>query len=41
VLDRTLREGSPLWPYSLYRLALAGLVVSRLRSQATRTPTHP
>lgn len=41
VLDRTLRQGGPLWPYSLYRLALAGLVVSQLRRGATRTPTHP
>jgi undecaprenyl-diphosphatase len=41
VLDRTLREGGPLWPYSLYRSALAALVVWRLRGGATRTPTHP
>lgn len=41
MLDRMLREGGPLWPYSLYRCALAALVVSRLRSRATRTPTHP
>lgn len=41
VLDRTLREGGPLWPYSLYRLALAALVFSRLRDPATRTPTNP
>jgi undecaprenyl-diphosphatase len=41
VLDRTLREGGPLWPYSLYRSALATLVVSRLRGGAMRTPTHP
>jgi undecaprenyl-diphosphatase len=41
VLDRTLHEGAPLWPYSLYRCALAALVVSRLRDPATRTPTHP
>lgn len=41
VLDRTLREGGPLWPYSLYRSALAALVVSRLRDPATRTPTNP
>jgi undecaprenyl-diphosphatase len=41
LLDRTLREGGPLWPYSLYRCALAALVVSRPRDPATRTPTHP
>jgi undecaprenyl-diphosphatase len=41
VLDRTLREGGPLWPYSLYRCALAALVFSRLRKQTTRTPTNP
>jgi undecaprenyl-diphosphatase len=41
LLDRTLREGGPLWPYSLYRSALAALVVWRLRGEATRTPTHP
>jgi undecaprenyl-diphosphatase len=41
VLDRTLREGGPLWPYSLYRCALAALVFSRLRKQTTRTPTSP
>ena len=40
-LDRTLREGAPLWPYSLYRVALAALVISRLRDPATRTPTNP
>jgi undecaprenyl-diphosphatase len=40
-LDRTLRQGGPLWPYSLYRCALAALVVSRLRDPTTRTPTHP
>jgi undecaprenyl-diphosphatase len=41
LLDRPLREGTPLWPYSLYRCVLAALVVSRLRGQATRTPTKP
>ncbi len=41
VLDRTLREGGPLWPYSIYRCALAALVISRLRDPATRTPTNP
>jgi undecaprenyl-diphosphatase len=41
VLDRTLREGAPLWPYSLYRCVLAALVCSRLRDPATRTPTNP
>jgi undecaprenyl-diphosphatase len=41
LLDRTLREGGPLWPYSLYRCALAALVLSRPRDPATRTPTHP
>jgi undecaprenyl-diphosphatase len=40
-LDRTLRAGGPLWPYSLYRCALAALVISRLRDPATRTPTNP
>ncbi len=40
VLDRTLRQGGPLWPYSLYRCALAALVISRLHNPATRTPTH-
>lgn len=41
LLDRTLREGAALWPYSLYRCALAALVIARLRDPATRTPTNP
>jgi undecaprenyl-diphosphatase len=41
LLDRTLREGGPLWPYSLYRCALAAFVLSRARGRATRTPAHP
>lgn len=41
LLDRTLREGGPLWPYSLYRCVLAALVLSRLRDPTIRTPTHP
>jgi undecaprenyl-diphosphatase len=41
LLDRMLREGGPLWPYSLYRCALAALVVSQPPDPATRTPTHP
>jgi undecaprenyl-diphosphatase len=31
VLDRRLRDGRALWPYSLYRCLLAALVISRLR----------
>lgn len=33
LLDRRLREGQSLWPWSLYRCLLAALVVSRLRAQ--------
>ena len=35
LLERRLREGGALWPYSLYRCLLAALVVSRLRDHAT------
>ena len=35
LLDRPLRHGQPLWPYSLYRCLLAALVVSRLRDRDT------
>jgi len=35
LLQRLLREGGALWPYSLYRCLLAALVVSRLRDQDT------
>jgi undecaprenyl-diphosphatase len=31
VLDRRLRDGHALWPYSLYRCLLAALVISRVR----------
>jgi undecaprenyl-diphosphatase len=41
LLDRTLREGGPLWPYSLYRCVLAALVLSRPPDPATRAPTDP
>ena len=34
LLDRPLREGGPLWPYSLYRCALAAFVVRRHRREA-------
>ena len=33
LLRHRLREGQALWPYALYRAALAALVVSRLRAQ--------
>jgi undecaprenyl-diphosphatase len=35
LLQRLLREGGALWPYSLYRCLLAALVVSRLRDHDT------
>jgi undecaprenyl-diphosphatase len=35
LLERRLREGGALWPYSLYRCLLAALVVSRLRDHTT------
>ncbi len=34
LLDRRLRDGQPLWPYSLYRCLLAALAMSRLRDAA-------
>ncbi len=34
LLDRRLREGQSLWPYSLYRCLLAALVIARLRDAA-------
>jgi undecaprenyl-diphosphatase len=33
LLGRQLRDGQRLWPYALYRAALAALVVSRTRAQ--------
>jgi undecaprenyl-diphosphatase len=39
LLDRRLREGQSLWPYSLYRCVLAGAVLARVRGYATRTQT--
>jgi undecaprenyl-diphosphatase len=39
LLDRRLREGQALWPYSLYRCVLAGAVLARVRGDATRTPS--
>ncbi len=30
LLERSLRDGQPLWPYSLYRCLLAALVIARL-----------
>ncbi len=38
LLDRRLRDGQALWPYSLYRCVLAAAVLARLRGDATRTP---
>ncbi len=38
LLDRRLREGQALWPYSLYRWALAAAVLARVRGDAARTP---
>jgi undecaprenyl-diphosphatase len=39
VLDRRLRAGRSLLPWSLYRCLLAALVLARLRGDATRTPS--
>jgi len=34
LLRRALRDGQPLWPYSLYRCLLAALVLARMRRAA-------
>jgi undecaprenyl-diphosphatase len=41
LMRRVLRDGYPLLPCSLYRCALAALVLARLRDDATRTPARP